>query len=65
MIEITKEQYKYISDKIADPFVTVCSKRKRGSKGQRKSGKTYYCPESAEYLNALKKYNELGGVPNG
>lgn len=55
MVEISKEQYEYIKSHYKDAYITVCSKRKRGSKGNRKSGKTYYCPEIKEYMNAIKQ----------
>lgn len=59
MIPITKSQYEYLKKRINNPFVTICSKRKHGSKGSKLSGKTYYCPESSAYLTALDEYKKL------
>jgi len=38
---------------IKKPYIVVCSKRKKGTKGCKQSGKTYYCPESQQYLNII------------
>lgn len=61
MVEITKTQFTYIKELYPDAPITVCSKRKNGSKGCRKSGKTYYCPESNEYMNALRDFKKKNG----
>lgn len=61
MVEITKAQFTYIKELYPDATITVCSKRKHGSKGYCKSGKTYYCPESNEYMNALKDFKKKNG----
>lgn len=56
MKQITKEQVMYIREKVKSPYIVICSKRKRGSKGNRISGKTYYCPESRAYEKLLKDF---------
>lgn len=61
MIEISKAQFMYIKKLYPDAFITVCSKRKHGGRGYRKSGKTYYCPEVRKYVRALQDFNTKGG----
>ena len=55
MIQISKEEYLFINRHIKNPFITICSKRKHGTRGTRISGKTYYCPESRSYIELINK----------
>ena len=59
MIIITKDEYEYLRRRIKNPFITICSKRKHGTKGSRISGKTYYCPEASSYLAVLEEYKKV------
>ena len=65
MIQISKEEYIFISRHIKDPFITICSKRKHGTKGSRMSGKTYYCPESCKYIELINKIRRANSVEMG
>lgn len=65
MITITKDEYNYLRQRIKHPYVTICSKRKRGTKGSRMSGKTYYCPENNSYLSIINEYRERFFVESG
>lgn len=56
MIQISKDEASYIRSVRSDAFITICSKRKKGSKSGRVSGKTYYCPESKRYLDLIDQY---------
>ena len=62
MLKISKEECDYIRKHIPDPLITVCSKRKHGSKGYKTSGKTYYCPESSKYVGLLEKFNNKPNI---
>ena len=61
MIQISKNEADYIRRNIPSAFITICSKRKHGTKGSHVSGKTYYCPESNRYISLLEKYRNEGG----
>ena len=56
MLQISKEEAEYIRMHLSKSFITVCSKRKHGEKGNRTSGKTYYCPESSKYISLLNTF---------
>ena len=58
MIQISKDEYLFICKHIPEPYVTICSKRKHGSKGSKASGKTYYCAEGNKYISLLKQYHD-------
>lgn len=64
MFQISKEQNDYIRKNIKNPYIVICSKGKRGSKGNKLSGKTYFCPESRRYTNLLDEFAESGGDAN-
>lgn len=61
MYEITKEQSEFLRRRVPKAYIVTCSQRKSGSKGNKKSGKTYYCPESKLYADILRQYEEQGG----
>ena len=65
MLQITKEQHEFIRQNIRDPYIVICSKSKHGTKGNKMSGKTYFCPESRKYMDLLTKFDEMGGDVNG
>lgn len=58
MLEINKELSEIMRRKIKNPYIVICSKRKHGSKGAVQSGKTYYCPESFQYIKIINDYKE-------
>lgn len=58
MLEISKELSQIMRKKIPHAYIVTCSKRKHGSKGYIKSGKTYYCPESYQYIRIIQQYEE-------
>lgn len=58
MLEINKEVAEIMRRKIKRAYIVTCSKRKHGTKGCRKSGKTYYCPESYQYIKIIQDYEE-------
>lgn len=55
MLQISKNEADYIRARLSDPYITICSKRKKGSKGSTVSGKTYYCPETDEHIKLLRE----------
>lgn len=63
MLEISKEIAEVMRRRIPKAYIVTCSKRKHGSKGQRQSGKTYYCPESYRYIQIINAYEEA--ISNG
>lgn len=55
MIQISKEEFLQLQQRVSNPCVVICSKRKRSG------GKTYWCAENAEYLRVI---NELRSANN-
>lgn len=62
MIQISKNEADYIRHRIPNAFLTICSKRKHGTKGTHISGKTYYCPESSRYMGLIKEYRNIQNI---
>jgi hypothetical protein len=58
MVQITKDQNDFIRRKMRNPYIVICSKRKHGGKGYRGSGKTYYCPDSYNYIRLINAFND-------